>query len=174
MASAVRRLAAELPVEPRLIAAPSLDQAEVAAALRAAGLDAPVVREDRFAAIADAHLALCASGTATLETGLLGTPMVVVYRLTGATYRLAQRLVKLPFFSLVNLVLERAVVPELLQPDAGGASIAAAAGQLLRDRRAVTRMRQSLAGLRERLGPSGASERAADEVAAVLAAAGAR
>jgi lipid-A-disaccharide synthase len=80
-------------------------------------------------------------------------------------------MVRVPYFSLVNLVLEREIVPELLQAQANGATIAETAARLLRDRRAIARMRQSLAGVRERLGRPGASERAADEVAAVLAAA---
>ena len=61
--------------------------------------------EDRFAAIADSHLALCASGTATLEVGLLGTPMVMVYRLAGVDLPARPLLVRLPHVSLVNLVL---------------------------------------------------------------------
>jgi lipid-A-disaccharide synthase len=174
MADAVRRLGAELPIEPRLIAAPTLDDGELGAALAAAGLEIPVVRENRFAAVADSHLAICASGTATLETGLLGTPMVVVYRLARATYRLARWLVRVPHFSLVNLVLERGIVPELLQGAASGRGIAAAAAALLRDRKAITRMRNSLGQLRERLGQPGASERAAIEVESVFLGAAAR
>jgi lipid-A-disaccharide synthase len=80
-----------------------------------AGARVALVTRDRFDAIAQSHLALCASGTATLEVGLLGTPMIVLYRLHAWTYRLAQLLVDLPHFSLVNLVLGRQVVPELMQ-----------------------------------------------------------
>ena len=72
-----------------------------------------MVRSGRFAAVAGSHLALCASGTATLEVGLLGTPMVVVYRVSPLTGLIGRWLVNLPFVSLVNLVLGRRVVPEL-------------------------------------------------------------
>lgn len=168
MAGAVARLAERLPIEVRLVRAPSLDPALVERAAAAAGLRAEIVGEERLRAVADSHLALCASGTATLETGLLGTPMLVVYRLAPLTYRLARLLVRVPNFSLVNLVLERGVVPELLQAEASPERIAEQAGRLLTDRAAIARMRAELAELRGRLGAPGASERAAAEVARVL------
>jgi lipid-A-disaccharide synthase len=168
MAAAIRRLGEELPISASLIAAPTLDDGELRAALDAAGLEVPIVRSDRLAAIADSHLALCASGTATLETGLLGTPMVVVYRLAPLTYRLARWLVRVPHVSLVNLVLGREVVPELLQGEASPQRIADVACALLADRGAVARMRQELTELRGRLGEPGASDRAAAEVDTVL------
>jgi lipid-A-disaccharide synthase len=141
----------------------------VAAARGAGGLPVRVVSEERFAAIADSHLALCASGTATLEVGLLGTPMVVVYRLASWTYLLARLLVRLPNFALVNLVLGREVVPELLQGAAEPERIAAEALRLLADPQARERQRAGLAELRPRLGEGGASARAARQVAALLA-----
>lgn len=168
MAGAVRLLAEHLPLDVRLIRAPSLDPDRVAEAAAAVDLRAEIVAEERLRVIADSHLALCASGTATLETGLLGTPMIVLYRLAPLTYQLARRLVKVPHFSLVNLVLERGAVPELLQGEAEPLRIAEVARALLSDRRAIARMRAELSQLRGRLGAPGASERAADEVAEVL------
>ncbi|MBZ0090523.1 MAG: lipid-A-disaccharide synthase, partial [Thermoanaerobaculia bacterium] len=161
-------LGERLPIEVRLVRAPSLDAGEVAGAVASVGLQAEVVADRRFETIADSHLALCASGTATLETGLLGTPMIVLYRLSPVTYRLAKLLVDVPHFSLVNLVLGRGVVPELLQREAEPGRIAATAESLLTDRRGIQRMRAELGGLRERLGAPGASERAAAEVADLL------
>ncbi len=126
-----------------------------------AGKDLEVVRSEWFAAVAGSHLALCASGTATLEVGLLGTPLVVVYRVAPVTGLIGRWLVDLPFVSLVNLVLGRRVVPELLQGEAGEERIAATARELLASRRRIDRMRGALAELRPALGESGASERAA-------------
>lgn len=168
MAGAVARLGARLPIDVRLIRAPSLDAGLVERAAAAANLSAEIVAEDRLRAVADSHLALCASGTATLETGLLGTPMIVLYRLAPLSYLLARLLVRVPHFSLVNLVLERSAVPELLQKEASPERIAGLAERLLTDRRAIARMRSELAGLRGRLGAAGASERAAAEVATIL------
>ena len=134
------------------------------------GCRCEIIGEDRFAAIADSHLALCASGTATLEVGLLGTPMIMVYRLASWTYVLAKLLVHLPNVSLVNLVLGRRVVPELIQGDANPRRIAAEAARLLTDAGERGRMRAALAEVRGRLGEGGASRRAAAEVAAMLTA----
>jgi len=174
MLQAAARLAAELPVAVSLIRAPGIPQALLAAHLAAhaaagAALPVRVVSEDRFGAIADSHLALCASGTATLEVGLLGTPMVVLYRLARWSYVLARLLVRLPNFAMVNLVLGREVVPELLQGEAEPERIAAEARRLLAGGEALARMREGLAELRPRLGEGGASARAAQQVAAVLA-----
>jgi lipid-A-disaccharide synthase len=195
MLAAVGRLSRELPVEASLIRAPTISQealeqavASQEAQVRAeegarasvgegaqttgsGALPPPriVSGEERFAAIAGSHLALCASGTATLEVGLLGTPMVVLYRLGTWTYAVARLMVHLDDIALVNLVLGRRVVPELLQGAASGPRIAEEAARLLTRAEAREPMRAALAGLRGRLGAGGASGRAADEVARFLA-----
>jgi lipid-A-disaccharide synthase len=168
MLAAAARLAAELPVAVRLIQAPGIPADLLAGAIAQAGLPVTVADRDRFAVLADSHLALCASGTATLEVGLLGTPMLVLYRLAGWTYLLALLMVKLPHVSLVNLVLGRAAVPELLQGAATPERVAREGRDLLTDPARVAATRAALAGLRERLGEGGASARAAREVAAFL------
>jgi lipid-A-disaccharide synthase len=168
MLQAVALLAQELPIEVQLIQAPNLPTERFAEEIALSGLPVRIVSERRFDAIADAHLALCASGTATLEVGLLGTPMIVVYRLGSWTYLLARALVRLPDIALVNLVLGRRVVPELIQGEATPPRIAAEAARLLGDRAAIAAMREALAELRGKLGQGGASERAAREVAGFL------
>jgi lipid-A-disaccharide synthase len=183
MLEAAARLATTMPIAVTLIRAPGIPEAllaryvEQARRRREAGGAAGagpappvrVVSDDRFGAIADSHLALCASGTATLEVGLLGTPMIVLYRLAWWTYVLARLLVRLPNFAMVNLVLGREVVPELLQGEAEPERIAAEASRLLRDGEARARLRAGLAELRPRLGEGGASARAAWQVAEMLA-----
>jgi lipid-A-disaccharide synthase len=166
---AVRRLADRLPVEVRLIKAPTIPAGLLDEAVELAGIPVEIVAEDRFAAIADSHLAICASGTATLEVGLLGTPMIMVYRLASWTYALAKLMVRLPNVSLVNLVLDRRVVPELIQGEANPGRIAAEAERLLTHAGERDRMREALAEVRGRLGEGGASRRAAGEVAELLA-----
>lgn len=165
----VKRLSAELPVEARIIRAPTIPPEMLEEAIELAGVPVEIVDEDRFTAVADSHLALCASGTATLEVGLLGTPMVMVYRLASWTYALARLMVRLPNVSLVNLVLGRRVVPELIQGEANPGRIASEAARLLTDAGERNRMRAALAEVRGRLGEGGASRRAAGEVAAMLA-----
>jgi lipid-A-disaccharide synthase len=166
--AAARGIADELPIDVVLVRAPTVDAAWLRRQLRGCGLSVEVVGDRRFETVAGSHLALCASGTATLETGLLGTPMVVCYRLSPLTYALARWLVRVPHVSLVNLVLGRRVVPELIQGAARPDRIAREAIELLDSRTDVDRMRTELGDLRERLGAPGASARAAAEVARVL------
>jgi len=169
MLSAVRLLAERMAVEPMLIRAPSIDAATLRPFLEACpGIEVQVVESERATAVASCHLALCASGTATLETGLLGTPMLVAYRLSRWTWMLARLLVRVPHVSLVNLVLERRAAPELLQDEASPERLAAAAERLLRSRSAVDAQRAALGELRDRLGRPGASARAAAEVERML------
>ena len=171
MLAAAARLAEELPVFVRLIRAPTVPRDMLEEAIELSGLPVRISERDRFAAIADSHLALCASGTATLEVGLLGTPIVVLYRLASWTYLAAKLLVRLPHVSLVNLVLERGAVPELLQGQARPDRVAREAAAILGDPRRVAAMRADLAELRGRLGERGASGRAARAVARHLDAA---
>jgi len=158
---AVEIMAKRIPVDARVIVAPGFDPEMVTRHLASVRIPVRTVTRERYEAIAGSHLALCASGTATLETGLLGTPLIVLYRMTPWTYRLARRLVRLPYISLVNLVLERPAVPELIQEQATPERIAETALELLRQPARVAEMRQDLAELRTRLGESGASDRAA-------------
>ena len=166
----------ERPIEAVLLEAPSLDPALLDSILAESSLPVERVRlgggaagaRGRFAALADCHLALCASGTATLEVGLIGTPMIVLYRVSYFTSLLGRMLLRVPHVGLVNLVLGREVAPELLQDDVRPDRIRSVVERLLGDRAALLAMRRDLEPLRERLGESGASRRAAEEVAAVL------
>lgn len=171
MLGTVRHLARRLPLQARLIRAPSIPRAVLEDLVAPEDLPVDIVdgdRDRRFRTVADSHLALCASGTATLETGLLGTPLVVVYRLAGWTYWLARLLVRLPHVALVNLVLGHRAVPELIQNEARPERIAEETERLLTSPERIAAIRRDLADLRPRLGEPGASARAAREVAATL------
>ena len=165
---AARELGRHFEVELKLIKASSLERAFVETFVEASGLAVEYVEDDRFAALAESHLALCASGTATLEVGLIGTPMIVVYRVRPWTYLLGRFLVRLPNVSLVNLVLEDRVVEELIQGRARPSAICDEAVRLLTNQDRIRRMRSSLGKLWVRLGESGASHRAALEVVRYL------
>jgi lipid-A-disaccharide synthase len=115
-----------------------------------------------YDALAAADAAIVSSGTATVEAALLDAPMVVVYRVTPLTAALAKPLVRTKFFSMVNLIAEKRVVPELIQSDFTPDKVAGETIRLLRDANARRAMRAGLAEVRTRLGPPGAADRAAD------------
>jgi lipid-A-disaccharide synthase len=121
---------------------------------------AEIVREDPGTLFAAADAALAKSGTTTLEAALADTPMVVAYKVHPLTYHLFQRLRTVRWVSLVNLVAEREVVPELLQDEAETPALVAALRPLLdpRDPRTV-QQREGLALVRARLGDPGATDR---------------
>jgi lipid-A-disaccharide synthase len=110
-----------------------------------------------------------ASGTATLETALLGTPLVVCYRVGWLNYAIAKRLVKLSHIGLPNIVAGREVAPELIQDAFTPEALARQLGAWLSDPAALVRQRDGLAVVRERLGGAGASERAARALVEVMA-----
>ncbi|HTA68141.1 MAG TPA: lipid-A-disaccharide synthase [Bryobacteraceae bacterium] len=104
--------------------------------------------------LACSDLALAASGTVTIEASLLGTPMVTFYRVNNLSWYMGKHLVKVPFFSMVNLVAGRRVVPELIQHDVTAAGLAEEALRLLADEAARQEMRRELALVVQKLSGS--------------------
>jgi lipid-A-disaccharide synthase len=168
MIDAVRLLRKDRRIEAFVIQAPTIGREEIDSIFRAAGETAiAVVDGDRRRALAGADIALSSSGTATLESAILNVPVVVMYRLSPATHWLARKLVRLPHFSLVNIVAGKEVVPELLQDQVRGEAIAIAARRLLEpDRYSATK--GELALVRAKLGEPGASRRAAEKIATLV------
>jgi lipid-A-disaccharide synthase len=124
-----------------------------------------IVENDTSNALAHADAALVASGTATVEAALLGTPMVVFYEVSTATWLLGKPLVRTPFYSMVNLLAGRRIVPELIQSDCRGELLAKEAGRLLDDPDANRRMREDLGEIRRMLeGDRPAAARAAEAI----------
>jgi lipid-A-disaccharide synthase len=125
-----------------------------------------------YNALAAADLAIVSSGTATIEAALLGKPMIVIYRLSPVTAKLAKPLVRTKFFSMVNLIAGREVVPELIQDDFTPVRVASEAVSLLSASKESLEklevMRRGLAEVTQLLGPPGAVERAADAIVGQL------
>jgi len=141
--------------------APTLEMAFVRAHLG----DAPVtlVQDRSYAARAYADAALVASGTATLETALLGTPFAIVYKLNALTYQMARRIVKVPHFGLANVVARREVAPELLQGEVNPERLGVELTRLL-DPEVARRVRAELSEVRGHLGDPGAAGRVAEDL----------
>ncbi len=115
-----------------------------------------------------AHAAMVASGTATLEAALMGCPMAVVYKVAPLTYQIGKRLIRVPHIGMVNIVAGRAVCPEFIQHRATPEALADAIRPLLEDTPQRRAMVAAFEDVRIRLGEGGAHERAADIVAAEL------
>jgi lipid-A-disaccharide synthase len=115
-------------------------------------------------ALAGADLALASSGTVTLECACFGVPTVVIYRVSWLTYQVGRRIVNVPHIAMPNLLAGRTVYPEFIQNAATPASIAGAAQEWLTDHARRETLRASLREVVARLGPPGASERAARAV----------
>jgi lipid-A-disaccharide synthase len=165
---AVERLRSARPdLQFALALAPSLAPERVRERLGRAPV--PLIEGRTHDLVGSAALALVASGTATVETAILGTPMVVVYRLSPLTYLLGRPLVRVAHYAMANLIAGRAVVPELIQRDFTPERVAREALDLLGGHPERTaRMRADLAEVRARLGGPGASRRGADLACSML------
>ncbi len=105
-----------------------------------------------------------ASGTATLEAGLLLKPMVIIYKTAWLTYWIAKMFVKIPYIGLVNVVAGKKIVEEFIQENATAEHIAAAVEKIFADPNAYGQITNALAQVKSSLGASGASRRAAQIV----------
>jgi lipid-A-disaccharide synthase len=121
-----------------------------------------------YDALAAADCAIVASGTATIEAALLGTPMVVIYRVSPISAFILRRMIRTPFFGMVNLIAGKYVVRELIQEDFTPEAVESEVRRLLDSSFARDEMKANLAEVRAKLGPGGAIERAADIFAQML------
>ncbi len=115
---------------------------------RIGALSIQIVENETWDSIGHADLALAASGTVTVEAAVLGTPLVTFYKVAPLSWSAGRRLVKVPFLSMVNLIAERQIVPELIQQDMTPSKIAAAAEELLTNPERAGRMHADLAEVR--------------------------
>ncbi len=141
--------------------AETIDKKIVDELLAKCPLEIEIVREGIYSRIKGADAAMVASGTATLETALLGTPMVVLYRVSPLTYFAGKHLINVKCVSLVNIIAGRVIVPELLQDDMNPQRIASEMLSIIEDPDRAAQIRAGLKEVRTKLGQPGASERAA-------------
>ncbi len=123
---------------------------------RISGSSIQLLEGQTWDVLACADLALAASGTVTIEASMLGTPLIAFYRVNKLTWWMGRRLVKVPFYSMVNLVAGRRVVPELIQNDLTAERLATETLHLLGDESAREQMRGELANVARKL--SGAED----------------
>ncbi len=141
--------------------ASTLQRNDIAPLLAAASLDVTITRDRIHDMIRACDAVISVSGTVTLEIALVGTPMVIIYKLSPLTYQLAKRLVKVPNIGLCNIVAGETVVRELIQEQANPEDIAAEVGAILEDIPYQEAIRQKLGTVRSKLGYGNASARVA-------------
>ena len=128
---------------------------------------------DALPALAQSRAGIIASGTATVETAMMGTPFVMVYRVSPLTYLLGRSRVKVPYFAMVNLIAEKEIVPELVQEDFTAENVIARLKEILPDGPERDRMVDGFEKVRTLLrGPSRdglhPAERAAEAVLGLM------
>jgi lipid-A-disaccharide synthase len=171
LAAAAERIAAAVADAQFVIArAPHLDD-RLFDPVRDRRLRAAIVEGETDTVLASADVALTASGTATVQTALHDTPMVIVYRVSPLSYRVLRRLVKVEAIGMVNLIAGERIVPELVQDEFTADAVAREAVSMLTDPARAATIRDGLATVRARLGGPGASRRAAQAILKVVAAA---
>ena len=153
---------------PCLALAHTLDPGELR---RQTGIDLTglrIIQNDTYSIVGASEVALVASGTATLETALLGCPMVIAYKMSAATYLVAKILVTgVKYIGMPNILAGEEIVPELIQWQVSGANLAAAAARLLEEP-VRSRTIQALSRIRGQLGAPGAAARVATMALAMV------
>ena len=137
--------------------ASTLRDDDIVPLLTAAGLEVTTTRERIHDMIRACDAVISVSGTVTLEIALVGTPMVIIYKLSPLTYQIAKRLVKINNIGLCNIVAGETVVQELIQDQANPTEIAAEIGKLLTDNSYHSEVVHRLGEVRAKLGCGGAS-----------------
>jgi lipid-A-disaccharide synthase len=122
-----------------------------------------IVLDQTFDALNASDVAAVTSGTATLETGIIGTPMTIVYKTSALNYKLLRPLIDVEHFGLINLIAEDRVAQELIQDDFTPQTLAADLFRLL-EPQGNALMRERLGAVVDKLGHGGASRRAAEAI----------
>ena len=165
MAGSAEIIAKELPGAQFVVAKyRDLPAALYEEALKGRSLDIRITDGDSYNVLSVSDFAIVASGTATLETAIIGTPFVITYKVSLVNYIAYKIVAKIKMLGLVNVIAGRIIVPELLQYDATPEKIARASLEILRDGQKRSAMISELAEVKSSLGTTGASHRAAEAI----------
>jgi len=148
--------------------APTIPPELIVAAFAGSRLDKVLVTGKAAEVIGASDAAVVKSGTAVLEAALMERPFVVVYRVAPISYLVARLLLRVKYVSLVNLLLDRRAVPELLQGSMTPQAIAAELERLWNPGPDRDELIASLRQVRDKLAPKGAASRAAEEIASLV------
>jgi lipid-A-disaccharide synthase len=173
MLEAVQRLAEPgkadgLPRSFVLAHAPAVPLALIERFLSQSSVKVTTISDRVYDVIAACDALIVASGTATLQTALVGRPMTIVYRTSALTYAISRRLIKVPWIGLANLVAGRQIAKELIQNDVTGERLALETERLLASPTGLAEAESVARELRAKFGPPGASYRAAAQILAMM------
>jgi len=149
--------------------APGLTPAQLKEHMGSLAPGITIVENATYELLGAAEVAIISSGTATVEAALLGVPMVVVYRVAPFTAWVVRHLAHTQLFAMVNVLAGKEIVPELIQDAFTPERVARETERLLNSPEAREEMQRELARVREKLGPPGAIDRAADIIAEMIA-----
>jgi lipid-A-disaccharide synthase len=147
-----------------IIQSPALRAAKYYKYLDNQAIRARVIKEDTYNLLKASSFAIICSGTATLESALLKTPFVIVYRISFLSWLLIRHLIKIPYIGLVNIVRGKKIIPEFVQHEAKPKRIAGFIIECLKDAERIKNMKEELNEVEKLLGPPEASKRAAQAV----------
>lgn len=128
------------------------------------GIEFVVVEDQARDLMTKAQAGVVASGTASLESAVMGLPYILVYRLAGATFAIAKRIVKIPHVGMVNVLAQKEIVKELLQKEVTPKNIASELKKLLTDKELQTRLDRDYQDLEQKLGEKGSYKTAAQAI----------
>lgn len=151
-----------------VLKAPTIPKEMLEKIIKASGVEAIIYDGPIYNGIGTMDAVIVASGTATLECGLLLRPMIIMYKTAWATYWVAKSVIKIPYIGLVNVVAGKKIIPEFIQHDASAENLAAGIEEIFSNPNTYGQMTNDLAKVKTLLGNSGASNRAAGIITSYL------
>jgi lipid-A-disaccharide synthase len=130
--------------------------------------DSKIIADYTYDLMKYAKFGIVKSGTSTLEAGYFALPMIIVYKISGLTYSIVKKLIKVNKIGMVNILLEDNVVPELIQNDVSEENIYASGKKILNDKEHYNSVKVKLNKVKDKLGNEGASARAAKQIYALM------
>lgn len=163
MVSAAERLSEEQTIQFVIAIGSQKQRGDIERIASVSPIEFTVVENETYDALNASDAAAVTSGTATLETGIIGTPMVIVYKTSGINYRLLEPMIDVPHYGLINLIAGERLAKELIQDDLTAVTLADEIARLLQPDVNVD-MRRRLKAAADKLGHGGASKRAAEAI----------
>lgn len=142
--------------------ATGIDKNYLEAKIKEYGLTVKLCETKTYDLMNCCDFAIATSGTVTLEAALMGLPSIVLYKMSAITYRIAKIFVKIKYFSLPNILVDKQVLPELLQDEVNGENIARLARDLYKDTKSAKKVKEELLMVKEKLGSPGVADKTAE------------